>query len=121
MRSGTGQPIAPGPYNQNQFGFDFGGPILRNKLFYFVNYEGYRQTQSAIQNAYTPTAAMFNGDFSQAGVNIYDPSTYNPATHSRKHFPGKINSPRRIPAAAQRMLAHLLPCARPRRKPHQLN
>ncbi len=92
--STTGQPIPPGPYHQNQFGFAFGGPVLKNKLFYFVNYEGYRQTQSAIQNAYTPTAAMFNGDFSQAGVNIYDPATYNPATNTAHAVPGKYHPPR---------------------------
>jgi hypothetical protein len=73
-----------------------------------VNYEGYRQTQSAIQNAYTPTAAMFNGDFSQAGVNIYDPSTYNPATNTRKQFQGNIIPADRISAAAKALLVYYL-------------
>ena len=40
----------------SEFGFDFGGPILHDKLFYFVNYEGYRRTTSNVQNATTPTA-----------------------------------------------------------------
>ena len=109
VNSATGQPIPLGPYHQNQFGFDVGGPILKNRLFYFANYEGYRQTQSAIVNAYTPTADMFNGDFSQAGVNIYDPETYNPATNTRTQFPGNKIPAGRITDAAKTLLAYYLP------------
>ena len=32
------------PFNRNQFGVNLGGPILRNKLFFFVNYDGLRET-----------------------------------------------------------------------------
>jgi hypothetical protein len=84
----TGKPTRPGPYHLNQFGFDFGGPILHDKLFYFANYEGYRRTTSNVQNATTPTAAMFGGDFTNTGVTIYDPATYNSATGQRDPFPG---------------------------------
>ena len=121
INSTTGQPIPPGPYHQNQFGFAFGGPVLKNKLFYFVNYEGYRQTQSAIQNAYTPTSAMFNGDFSQAGVNIYDPATYNPATNTRTQFQGNIIPPGRISGAAKALLAYYLPGSSLASKPNNLS
>jgi hypothetical protein len=121
INSSTGQPIAPGPYHQNQFGFDFGGPVLKNKLFYFVNYEGYRQTQSAIQNAYTPTAAMFNGDFSQTGVNIFDPSTYNPATNVRKQFQGNIIPADRISPASKALLAYYLPGSSLASKPNNVS
>jgi Carboxypeptidase regulatory-like domain len=107
--TGTGVPIPPGPYHQNQFGFDFGGPVLKNKLFYFVNYEGYRQTQSALQTAHTPTAAMFSGDFSGAGVNIYDPTTFDPATGKRAQFSGNIIPSTSIAPAAKALLAYYLP------------
>jgi len=107
--TGAGAPIPPGPYHQNQFGFDFGGPILKNKLFYFANYEGYRQTQSALQTAHTPTPAMFTGDFSQAGVNIYDPTTFNPATGTRSQFPGNMIPTQSIAPAAKALLAYYLP------------
>lgn len=107
--TGAGVPIPPGPYHQNQFGFDIGGPILKEKLFYFTNYEGYRQTQSALQTAHTPTAAMFSGDFSQAGVNIYDPTMFNPATGKRAQFPGNIIPPGSIAPAAKALLAYYLP------------
>jgi hypothetical protein len=107
--TGAGVPIPPGPYHQNQFGFDIGGPILKEKLFYFTNYEGYRQTQSALQTAHTPTAAMFGGDFSQAGVNIYDPTTFNPATGKRTQFPGNIIPSQSIAPAAKALLSYYLP------------
>jgi hypothetical protein len=95
----TGAAIPPGPYHQNQFGATIGGPIMKNKLFYFGNYEGYRQVSTATATALTPTAAMFGGDFSAAGLPpIYDPTTYNPITGQRSQFPsnkipsGRINT-----------------------------
>lgn len=117
----TGLPIAPGPYHQNQFGFDVGGPIFKNKLFYFANYEGYRQNQSAIVNAYTPTSAMFSGDFSQAGVNIYDPATFNPATGTRTQFQGNIIPDSRITPAAKALLAYYLPGSSLASKPNNVS
>ena len=44
--SNTGKvtPFKKPTFNRNQFGMNFGGPILRDKLFYFLDYEGFRQT-----------------------------------------------------------------------------
>ncbi len=107
--TGAGVPIPPGPYHQNQFGFDVGGPILRSRIFYFANYEGYRQSQSAIVTAYTPTTAMFGGDFSSTGTTIYDPATFNAATGQRTPFPGNVIPANRIDAASKALLAYYLP------------
>lgn len=53
------------PLHQNQFGGYIGGPVFRNKLFFFANYQGTRNATSSTElNSYFPTAAMFNGDFS---------------------------------------------------------
>jgi hypothetical protein len=109
----AGVPIAPGKYHQNQFGFDFGGPVLRNKLFYFLNYEGYRQNQQVLINATTPTAAMFSGDFSALPTAIYDPASLDPATGKRTQFAGNKIPTNRISAASAKLLSYYLAGAGP--------
>ncbi|HZP04832.1 MAG TPA: carboxypeptidase-like regulatory domain-containing protein [Terracidiphilus sp.] len=100
---------APGPYHQNQFGASMGGPILKTKLFYFGNYEGYRQIQSKFQSAFTPTQAMFGGDFSALSTPVYDPTTYNAATGQRQQFQGNVIPSNRINNTAKQLLAFYLP------------
>ncbi|HEX5082765.1 MAG TPA: TonB-dependent receptor [Blastocatellia bacterium] len=51
---------------QNQFGGMVGGPIIKNKLFFFGDYEGFRQRQESLFNRTLPTVKMKNGDFSEA-------------------------------------------------------
>lgn len=99
----------PSPYHQHQFGGSFSGPVLTDKLFFFFNYEGYRQSQSSVQNANVPTAAMFNGDFSALSTPIYNPFDIDPATGLRRPFAGnKITA---INPAAKALLAYYLPGA----------
>ena len=52
------------PYKQNQFGFTLGGPIIKNKLFFFGDYEGLRIRQALPQLSTVPTPAEVSGDFS---------------------------------------------------------
>jgi len=77
-----------GVYRQNQFGATFGGPILRNKLFFYTFYDGYRYTQAANNFTEVPTQAELNGNFSALSTVIYNPYTYNPATNTVQPFPG---------------------------------
>ncbi|MGH9470485.1 MAG: carboxypeptidase regulatory-like domain-containing protein [Terriglobia bacterium] len=59
----------------NTFGGAVGGPIQKNKTFFFGSYEGFRQLQPATVSDSVPTASMRNGDFTGSGYTIYDPST----------------------------------------------
>jgi hypothetical protein len=52
------------PYKQNQFGFTIGGPIVKNKMFFFGDYEGLRIRQALPQLSTVPTPAEITGDFS---------------------------------------------------------
>jgi hypothetical protein len=50
--------IPKGKLRQNQFGADFGGPIIKNKVFIFGDYEGFRRVQGQAENGNVPTALM---------------------------------------------------------------
>jgi hypothetical protein len=76
------------PYNLNQFGGNVGGPIWKNKAFFFFNFSGFRQRQYSDIQLNFPTAAMRGGDFSAlcstfsngicasgAGTQLYNPLT----------------------------------------------
>jgi hypothetical protein len=52
------------PYHQNQFGATFGGPIIKDRTFFFVDYEGFRVVQALPQLSAIPTPAEIGGDFS---------------------------------------------------------
>ncbi|HEX4423960.1 MAG TPA: carboxypeptidase-like regulatory domain-containing protein [Terriglobales bacterium] len=57
-----GLPNVPGELIRNTFGVAVGGPIKKNKLFYFLNYEGQRTAESSQQTFTVPTASLRAGD-----------------------------------------------------------
>ncbi len=71
------QGAAP-PFHQNQFGARLGGPIKKNKMFFFLNYEGFRQIQPADIFNLVPTAAQRGGDFRADTQQLYNPFTGAP-------------------------------------------
>ena len=120
-RAGLDKP----PFVQNNFGGVFGGPVVKNKVFFFSSYEAYRNREGVLFRRTVPTAAMKRGDFSDyrnlatgAVVPLYDPWTQcginNPGTGAyngdcgtvpnRRQFPGNIIPADRISSIARRYL-----------------
>lgn len=76
------------PLDRNQFGAALGGPLQKDKTFFFASYSGLRQEETYYRNtAVVPTARERAGDFSQSAQKPRDPATGQP-------FPGGV-----IPAA----------------------
>lgn len=105
----------------NQFGATLGGPIKKNKAFFFLAYEGIRWIQSGSAVGTLPTEAQRSGDFSSTFdsqgqvIPIYDPFTTkpdpnNPGHFVRTQFPGnKIPSSEIDPVGAALMTYLPLP------------
>ena len=77
------------PLRQNQFGASFGGPVRRNRLFFFTNYEGTRIRIANVANVLEPSEAQFGGDLSTMKAVATDPSNGMP-------FPGNLIPQNRI-------------------------
>jgi outer membrane receptor protein involved in Fe transport len=84
------------PFQRNEFGGTLGGPISRNRLFFFGGYEGLRQEVTGTNVVAMPTAALKAGDFSQLPA-IRDPLTGAP-------FPGNRIPAERISPVARELL-----------------
>lgn len=83
-----GKGTGPAPYNWNQGGFSLGGPIKKNKVFAFGDYQFNRQIQGASIISTVPNTAYQTGDFSGVPHTIYDPNTGNQDGTGRAPFAG---------------------------------
>jgi hypothetical protein len=85
-----------------QFGYAVGGPIARNKLFFFTDLERTTRRQDSPVRFFTlPTTELRNGDFSATGTTIYDPASSSNPT-ARTPFPdNRIPASRIDPAALE--------------------
>lgn len=59
--AGGSVPFKKPTFNRNQYGFDLGGPILKNHLFFFLDWEGFRQTLRPLTTLTLPTQNELNG------------------------------------------------------------
>ena len=90
----------------NDLGGTFGGPVKKDKLFFFGSYDGTfeRDNRGGLQTL--PTAALRAGDFTGTGTTIYNPSTGNPDGTGRTAFANQTAIP--IDPIAAKIIA-LLP------------
>jgi hypothetical protein len=93
------------PLDRNQFGAALGGPIQKDKTFFFASYSGLRQEETYYRNtAVVPTARERAGDFSQSAIRPRDPVTGQP-------FPGGIIPSSRFDPAALEIQNRYIPNA----------
>lgn len=124
--------VKRGPFKQNQFGAAVGGPVIKNRTFWFADYQGteIRSTGGAVPGLGTsaffsiPTPAMINGDFSgllgvnravtnSLGVAAREGMIYDPATQANGTYPNGTTGLIRQPFAGNQIpVSRLDPAAR---------
>ncbi len=94
--------FSPGvePFKRNQFGAAGGGFIKKNKIFFFGNFESFKQRLGVIQRGIYPTQTQLGGNFDGIAT-ISDPLTFNATTVSRQPFPGNQIPASRINAVSK--------------------
>jgi hypothetical protein len=109
------QGIARPGFRRNEFGATTGGPIRKDKTFFFADYQGIRLRQPQTITSTVPTVALRNmvntGDFSGLGVPIYDPLSRQAGPNGavvRNQFAGNRIPIGRLDPAAVRLI-NLLP------------
>jgi len=104
-------PVKP-TFRRNQFGGVIGGPVQRDRTFFFADYQGQRQTIGRTVTSTVPTALQRQGIFTETiGTRvplIYDPATTQPGgasgTATRTQFPGNTIPADRMDPVAVRLL-----------------
>ncbi len=98
-------PPADGKYMQS--GFTFGGPIKRNKLFFFGDFVRTSDDSGRLTQGHVPEPAFRNGDFSAAPTRIYDPATGNADGTGRLQFPNNQIPANRISSIARSLINNI--------------
>lgn len=89
----------------NQFGGNFGGPIKKNKLFFFADWEETDKRANVSAFETVATDPLRQGNFSATGTNIYDPNTGAANGTGRTAFPNNTIPAARFASASQKMIA----------------
>lgn len=96
--------LPPADAKYMQAGFTFGGPIKRNKLFFFGDYVRTNDDSGRLTQGHVPEPAFRNGDFGAAPTRIYDPTTGNADGTGRTQFASNQIPADRISPIARRLI-----------------
>ncbi len=90
-------------FRRNQYGFVLGGPVQKNKTFFFVDWQGTRFDTGVVRTSTVPTSAQKRGVFTQS---IFDPKSTRlvAGVYSRDPFPGNTIPTTAIDAATRAVL-----------------
>ncbi|MDQ2946596.1 MAG: carboxypeptidase-like regulatory domain-containing protein, partial [Acidobacteriota bacterium] len=96
-------------YTRNEFGAALGGPIVKDKTFFFGAYQGRYQRQSSTSlNSLPNIGAVTSGDFSSIpGLTLYDPGTGSQNGIGRLRFTNNVIDPSRLSPIAQKLIKYL--------------
>jgi Carboxypeptidase regulatory-like domain len=125
----AGKSNTPPPWTQNQYGFQLGGPVVKDKTFFYVSWEQYRQRTGSPFTTSIPAAGMTSGNFSALcpggftgpvvqGIatcgdpagQIYDPFSTD-AAGNRTPYAGNIIPASEFSTAGSKLLAQYYPAA----------
>jgi hypothetical protein len=102
--TGNGKPNPQPPFRRNQYGASIGGPVFKNKTFFFADYYGQREIKGNTFLTTVPTAQEHTGNFSDLGVNIYNPLTAATRGGARTPFQNNIIPANLINPVSQRVI-----------------
>ncbi len=105
----AGAPPPKLPLKSHNFGATLGGPLKKDKLFFFGSYARFKREFSLFTLFNVPDAALRAGDFSGTSQIIYDPLTGNPDGTGRTPFPGNRIPANRMDPIALKAMNNLYP------------
>jgi hypothetical protein len=98
----------PSPrFNTNQFGGTLGGPVIKDRMFFFLSYDGYMRRGNEMRFATVPTPELLSGNFSQfPGLVLFNPRTGNASGMNRTPFPNNQIPVTQLNPASQALLPY---------------